>query len=973
MVKRSFIAVALLALLVISAGVVSAQAPFVSISSPGSGTVVNLSAVLPVSVSFGNAPEGGATLMVRAWNDTESVLFAQAQTIDVSIIPWNAALDFSATPPPAGSTGHLTAYMLDTGGTVIATSPPINVTYGSAPAPTATATATTPPLPTPTATATTPGGSPGITVTTPVAGATVDPSTNIPVSGTTSNLPAGATILVRLRNSNGETLGEQGIVPTDGQPWNLTVTKNVPNVQTTAAGDLFAFLILNGSVVAQTNAIPLNFVGAPPSPAVTITTPANGATLSRTSPNTVSGSYTNLPGGATVLVQAFVNGSGSPVGQQTASLNMGSWTASLSITTPVSAGSAGTLRAFAMNGNTVIASSNVVNVVYGTQSGSPFVQITVPSQNAIVAVNSAPIQIFGLAGNLPANSIVVRALDAFSNVLSQATVGTDGAGNWSALLNVSVAPGTPGSLYAFVTGSQGAIVASSRVNVFYGAQCFARTDWPVYVVSRGDTLLRIAQRVGSNVTELAIANCLNNVNLVYVGQQLRVPRLPVTPPPAQATLRIITPVQNATINTGERVTVTGAGRNLAGNDVVVRVLDANGNLLAQQSTRVGAAGGDGESQWQVSLSVLAQDGTRGSIYAFAQVPNTSTVLADALIDVNFSSDVVVVPTPPPGAEQRLIITQPGSDAALTPNGDIPVTGLVIGEFEGEVWVVALDNDGNQIAQVEANVAAAVNGQSSWDALLTLNVQPGTRGTIYAYVSAPFSNERGLADAVNVLFGQDNGGPYVTITDPMPHAFLDLSAPLIISGRGGRLFEGNVQVQALDDQGNVLADSFTTINSPDAGTGGEGSWQLSLPISVPAGTRGIITAFSTSAQDVSIVAYASVHVTYGDPTTQPNYVRINTPFNNAVVDPSQTVMIAGTADDSSASSVTLQILDTQGNVLVEQPRNLNPSVEGDFGVWQMLIELSSMAPGTELRINAINPAGTPQVSDSVTIIVGAPSA
>lgn len=970
MLKRGLLLLVLIALLSLTVGAASAQAPFVSITSPASGTTVNLAAILPVTVSFGNAPEGGATLMVRAWNGTQSVLYAQDQTIDTSLIPWTASIDLSSTPPSPGTPGVLIAYMLDSGGTVIATSPGINVTYGTAPAPTATPTATTPPLPT--ATATSPGPNPSITVLTPVSGSTVDPSTNIPVTGTVANVPTGATILVRLRNANGQTLGEQGIVPA-GANWNLTITQSVPGVPTMGNGDMFAFLILNGTVVAQTNAIPLNFVGAPPTTAITITSPANGAVLNRNSPNAIAGTVTSLPGGATVLVQAFVNGSSNPVGQQTGTLNGANWSASLSLSQSVSPGTAGTLRAFAMSGNTVLASSNVVNVVYGQQTGSPFVQITVPSQNAVVAVGGAGIQMFGLAGNLPQNSIVVRALDSFSNVLAQTTVGTDPAGNWSAFLTVNVAPGTPGTLYAFVTNpNTNNIVASSRINVFYGGQCFVRTDWPIHVVQTGDTLLRIAQRVGSTVQELAIANCLPNANLVFVGQQLRVPRLPVTPPPTQATLRIIAPSQNATIDTSERVTVTGAGRAIAGNDVIVRILDANGNQLAQQTTRVGAAGTNGESQWQVSLSVLAQNGTRGSIYAFAQVPGTSTVLADALIDISFSSEVIVVPTPPPGSEQRLFITQPSSDSSVTPSGEVQVTGVVMGEYEGTLLVIAYDGNGEQIAHAEATVSPAQNNQANWQATLNINIQPGTRGTIYAYVSAPFENERSLADAVNVLFGQDNGGPYVTITDPMPHSIIANTNPLLISGRGGRLFEGNVVVQALDETGNVLAESATIINSPDAGTGGEGDWQLSLPINVPIGTRGIITAFSTSAQDGSIVASASVPVTYGDPISQANFVRINTPLNNALVDPSQTVMIAGTADDSSATSVTIQIVDSQGNVLVEQPRNLNPSVDGEFGVWQMLVELSSMSPGTQLRFNALLDAGGATSSDSVVITVGVPS-
>jgi len=75
----------------------------------------------------------------------------------------------------------------------------------------------------------------------------------------------------------------------------------------------------------------------------------------------------------------------------------------------------------------------------------------------------------------------------------------------------------------------------------FGAQvtaaqgCIVRTDWPVYVVVRGDTLNKIAQRYGTTAGVLASANCLANINTIYAGQQLRVPPAPVvlTPVPQQ--------------------------------------------------------------------------------------------------------------------------------------------------------------------------------------------------------------------------------------------------------------------------------------------------------------------------------------------------------------------------------------------------------------------------------------------------------
>lgn len=65
------------------------------------------------------------------------------------------------------------------------------------------------------------------------------------------------------------------------------------------------------------------------------------------------------------------------------------------------------------------------------------------------------------------------------------------------------------------------------------AQCVPRSDWPVYTIVRGDTLAKIARRYGTTVSTLVAGNCLTNANIIYAGQQLRVPSggVIITPPP----------------------------------------------------------------------------------------------------------------------------------------------------------------------------------------------------------------------------------------------------------------------------------------------------------------------------------------------------------------------------------------------------------------------------------------------------------
>jgi hypothetical protein len=58
--------------------------------------------------------------------------------------------------------------------------------------------------------------------------------------------------------------------------------------------------------------------------------------------------------------------------------------------------------------------------------------------------------------------------------------------------------------------------------------CVPYTAWPVYTVVAGDTLGQIAQRTGATLQQLTTANCLASAELIYVGQRLYVPRLPLT-------------------------------------------------------------------------------------------------------------------------------------------------------------------------------------------------------------------------------------------------------------------------------------------------------------------------------------------------------------------------------------------------------------------------------------------------------------
>lgn len=74
-------------------------------------------------------------------------------------------------------------------------------------------------------------------------------------------------------------------------------------------------------------------------------------------------------------------------------------------------------------------------------------------------------------------------------------------------------------LFALLTTGLVANPASAQT----AQACVPRGDWSTYRVTYSDTLYRIAVRFNTTTAELAAANCLTNINLIYLGQILRVP------------------------------------------------------------------------------------------------------------------------------------------------------------------------------------------------------------------------------------------------------------------------------------------------------------------------------------------------------------------------------------------------------------------------------------------------------------------
>jgi len=101
--------------------------------------------------------------------------------------------------------------------------------------------------------------------------------------------------------------------------------------------------------------------------------------------------------------------------------------------------------------------------------------------------------------------------------------------------------------------------------------------------------------------------------------------------------------------------------------------------------------------------------------------------------------------------------------------------------------------------------------------------------------------------------------YLTINNPQPGAMLPNT--FTVSGTGGGLPEGNVVVTAKDSAGRTLAQKATTLQGSNVGTGGSGTWSVSMTVNVYDITPGAIEASSPGAP-----AMAGISITYSGATS-----------------------------------------------------------------------------------------------------------
>ena len=198
--------------------------------------------------------------------------------------------------------------------------------------------------------------------------------------------------------------------------------------------------------------------------------------------------------------------------------------------------------------------------------------------------------------------------------------------------------------------------------------------------------------------------------------------------------------------------------------------------------------------------------------------------------------------------------------------------------------------------------------------------------------------------------------FVTITSPTWGA--QLPATFTVSGRGGRLFEGNVVVQAQDRYGNVLAERATTLQGS---TGGEGSFSVQLTVQTGANTPGTIVAFSPGAAG----ARDTVEVVYNGGGGSSAFVSITEPTSGANLP--ATFIVRGLGRGLFEGNVVVQAQDWNGRTLAEVATTLqgNNVGAGGEGTWSVQLNINQSVEG---RIVALSRDSN--VSDSVSVYFNA---
>ncbi len=192
--------------------------------------------------------------------------------------------------------------------------------------------------------------------------------------------------------------------------------------------------------------------------------------------------------------------------------------------------------------------------------------------------------------------------------------------------------------------------------------------------------------------------------------------------------------------------------------------------------------------------------------------------------------------------------------------------------------------------------------------------------------------------------------YLSITSPADYSGV-VGSSFVVSGQGAGLFENNVVVLVTDSMGSVLFEQPTTMTSAEVG--GAGAWSIDVALGELSGVTPItVTAYSTSAQDGSIVAQDTLTLNAGSEFGLP-FVEITQPLAGQSVD-SSSLRVEGMAGGIFENNLIIHILDSVGgSILAETFATVQTDAIGGAGPFAADIPIL-LDPGTSIVIHAFQP-------------------
>ncbi|MCA9891610.1 MAG: hypothetical protein KC615_01420 [Anaerolineae bacterium] len=191
--------------------------------------------------------------------------------------------------------------------------------------------------------------------------------------------------------------------------------------------------------------------------------------------------------------------------------------------------------------------------------------------------------------------------------------------------------------------------------------------------------------------------------------------------------------------------------------------------------------------------------------------------------------------------------------------------------------------------------------------------------------------------------------FLEITSPDDYSAVGTS--FTVTGIGAGLFEGNVIVEVSGDEGVILFEGTTILQTEEIGATGD--WSIDIDLGDMDGASIIfIRVYSSSPEDGSTTAYDDLRLNANAQFGLP-YVEITTPYTGAGVNTSP-LLVEGMAGAAFENNIVVQVRDFEtGEILAEAPASIQTDELAGSGAFS--VELSFEAEiGRGIEVYAYQP-------------------